>query len=81
MEATSMAVSALKGTFHTHGANVGINIGKAAGASKPNHLHVQIVPRWHNDTNWIHIIGQTSVITQEMHEVYRKLKAKFDAEV
>ncbi len=78
MEATSMAVAALKKTFNTHGANVGINIGKAAGASKPDHLHIQIVPRWHDDTNWIHIIGQTGVITQDMQEVYEKLKTEFE---
>lgn len=78
MEVTSMAVTALKKAFNTHGTNVGINIGKAAGASKPDYLHVQIVPRWHDDTNWIHIIGQTGVITQDMQEVYKTLKTKID---
>ncbi len=78
MEVIAIAVSALKEAFNCDGANVGINIGKAAGASKPDHLHVQVVPRWFADTSWMHTIGQTAVVAVDMHQVYQQLKAQFD---
>lgn len=72
------AVCCLKETYNIDGANVGINLGSAAGASKPDHLHVHILPRWHHDTGWLHTIGQTSVMAHDMQKVYTKLKTWFD---
>ena len=65
--------------YNAEGANVGINLGKVAGATKPDHIHVQIVPRWYGDTTWIHIIGKTSVLAHDLHNTYAILKEKFDA--
>ena len=78
MEIIALSVNILVDVFNADGVNVGINIGRAAGASKPDHLHVQILPRWHNDTSWIHIIGKTSLLAQDLYLTYNLLKEKYD---
>ncbi len=78
MQVAQQAVVALKQIYKVDGVNVGINLGSAAGASKPEHLHVHILPRWHHDTGWLHTLGQTSVMTNSMHNVYDKLKTEFN---
>lgn len=61
-----------------HGFNVGINIGRCAGAGLPGHLHIHIVPRWNGDTNYMAVCGQTDVVSQSMQELYNKLKPMCD---
>ncbi|MCK5632181.1 HIT domain-containing protein [bacterium] len=59
--------------------NIGINLGKIAGAGMPAHLHMHILPRWLGDTNFLPVFGQTKVISIDLTTVYKQLKPSFDA--
>ena len=59
--------------------NLGMNLGRSAGAGMAGHLHYHLVPRWDGDTNFMPIIAETKVISQHIHETYDCLKPSFDA--
>lgn len=61
--------------LHAEGFNLGVNLGRVAGAGVPGHLHVHLVPRWTGDTNFIPITGDTKVLSQSLDELYRLLRA------
>jgi ATP adenylyltransferase len=65
---------ALRLAVSPHGFNVGVNLGRCAGAGVPGHLHIHIVPRWDGDTNFMEVCGGTDVISQGMRELYTQLK-------
>ena len=67
--------SALEQVLHPHGFNIGANIGKVAGAGIDKHLHVHIVPRWNGDTNFMPILADVKVVSQDI-EKHRALLAK-----
>jgi ATP adenylyltransferase len=77
MELINISVTTVKKALKAEGINVGINIGKAAGAGIPSHLHVHILPRWNGDTNYMPTIGQTKVISFDLNTIYETLTKAF----
>jgi len=74
MKLTRDTQEALSLAIKPHGFNVGMNFGRCAGAGLPDHLHVHVVPRWDGDTNFMHVCGDTDVISQSLTELYEQLK-------
>lgn len=68
----------LKKSLEAQGINIGLNMGRAAGAGIPSHLHVHIVPRWVGDTNFMPIIAETKTISFDMQQIYAKLSVAFN---
>lgn len=66
--------SALKKILNPSGFNIGMNIGRVAGAGIANHLHTHIVPRWLGDINCMPVIANTKVVSQSLEELYLRLK-------
>lgn len=71
------AVKAVKLAYSPHGINIGMNLGRAAGAGLETHIHYHVVPRWRGDTNFMPIIADTKVISEMLEDTYRKLKEAF----
>ena len=80
IETVSRVVGILDRMFRPQGYNVGLNLGKSAGAGLPGHLHWHIVPRWDGDTNFMPVLGQTKVIVESLHDFYDRLVAELAAE-
>lgn len=65
--------SLLDKTLKPAGYNIGMNLGRVAGAGFPGHLHIHIVPRWKGDSNFMPVIGETKVISQSLKILHEKL--------
>ncbi len=78
-ELTQVCMEAMERTLHPHGFNLGWNMGTIAGAGLEEHIHLHIVPRWKGDTNFMPVLGETKVISQDMWECYDQLKAALDS--
>lgn len=71
-------IGVLKKVMNPEGFNVGLNLGKVAGAGVEEHMHFHIVPRWNGDTNYMTAIGDVRVIPQHIIETYNTLKPFFN---
>jgi len=69
------SVKLLKEGFGAKGVNIGMNLGKAAGAGIAEHIHMHLVPRWKGDTNFITTIAQTRVYSTDFEKIYEKIKS------
>jgi ATP adenylyltransferase len=70
--------AAITEAYAPHGMNLGINLGKPAGAGVPGHLHMHVVPRWNGDTNFMTVIGHTRVLPEELPQTAGKLRPIFE---
>ena len=73
--ALGRAVRALKAAYSPDGLNVGANLGEAAGAGVPGHLHLHVVPRWNADTNFMTTVAETRVLPEALDATYDRVKA------
>ncbi len=78
MELTRRSEIALREDYAPHGLNMGINLGKAAGAGVLDHLHLHVVPRWNGDTNFMTIVGTTRVLPEELPDAAARLRPIFE---
>lgn len=83
METVQLSIDALEESIRPHGFNFGANIGKAAGAGIDDHLHFHIVPRWNGDINFMPVLGEVKVISQDLRQTkkilidaYNSIKSK-----
>jgi len=72
--------SAIRKRMNADGFNIGLNLGRVAGAGVPGHLHWHIVPRWPGDTNFMPVVGDTKVISQSLEALYDLLREELNGE-
>lgn len=77
MRVTQRAIAALQQAYHPDAFNVGMNLGKVAGAGVPDHLHIHVVPRWNGDTNFMPILADTKVLPESLEQTYERLRPFF----
>jgi ATP adenylyltransferase len=74
MELASKAIQVLQQVYGPEGYNLGINIGKVAGAGVAGHVHLHVVPRWGGDTNFMSSLGDTRVLPETLEDTYQRVK-------
>ncbi len=79
MRLTRLGTRLLNMTFYPDACNLGVNMGRAAGAGIPDHLHWHIVPRWNGDTNFMTVLGEVRVIPESLEVVYERLTANLSS--
>jgi ATP adenylyltransferase len=72
--ALQRAVVALKEASRPHGLNLGVNLGRVAGAGVPGHIHWHALPRWDGDTNFMTSVAEARVISEDLRSTWEKLK-------
>jgi ATP adenylyltransferase len=77
MELAQRVHSALESTYHPEGYNLGMNLGRCAGAGVADHLHLHLLPRWTGDSSFMTVIGETRVEPEDLPTVYDKLVGYF----
>ncbi|MGI8919550.1 MAG: HIT family protein [Pyrinomonadaceae bacterium] len=79
MDLTKRAEAAIRGAYQPDGINVGMNLGRAAGAGIAGHIHVHMLPRWNGDTNFMTTVGETRVLPEDLSTTYCKLRDSFSS--
>ena len=74
---TRKAEGLLRKAYSPDGVNLGMNLGKSAGAGIADHVHMHVLPRWHADSNFLTTIGETRVLPEALEDTFRKLKPLF----
>jgi ATP adenylyltransferase len=77
MDLAKRAQAALREAYHPEGFNLGMNLGRVAGAGVPDHIHLHIMPRWTGDTSFMTAIAETRVLPEDLQTTYNKLREKF----
>ncbi|HLZ31357.1 MAG TPA: HIT domain-containing protein [Chloroflexota bacterium] len=77
MTLTQRCVGVLQQAYQPQGFNVGMNLGKAAGAGVPDHVHLHVVPRWVGDTNFMPVVGHAKVLPETLDQTYDRLAPLF----
>lgn len=77
MDLTKRCQTALREAYQPTGFNIGMNLGRSAGAGIVDHIHIHILPRWTGDTNFATTVSNTRVIPEDLATTYQKLRAKF----
>lgn len=72
------SLSILKDNFNPDGFNIGMNIGKSAGAGVKDHFHLHVVPRWAGDANFMAVVGKTKVLSYSIEKVFEILEREFN---
>ncbi len=79
MRLTDFSIRAQERAFRPEGFNIGMNLGRAAGAGIDDHLHIHVVPRWVGDTNFMPVLGDVKVIPEHLEATYKQLVEAFAA--
>jgi len=79
MEEVRRAAAVLQGAYRPEGINVGMNLGRAAGAGIVDHLHWHLVPRWVGDNNFMPVLGDIRVMVDHLDATWEKVRAGYDA--
>ncbi len=79
MSMAILATRAIKEEMRCQGLNLGINLGKVAGAGIADHLHMHLVPRWDGDTNFMPVVADTKVMPETLDQTYARLKKAIEA--
>jgi ATP adenylyltransferase len=79
MESVQHAVVALKSAYGPDGVNIGVNIGRSAGAGVPGHVHVHVLPRWDGDTNFMTSVAETRVLPEDLRSSCERLRKAWPA--
>jgi diadenosine tetraphosphate (Ap4A) HIT family hydrolase len=78
-EATRQSIAALEAAYDPDGLNMGANLGRAAGAGIPAHVHLHVLPRWSGDTNFMTSVAETRVMPETLQSVWQKLISSWPA--
>jgi ATP adenylyltransferase len=77
IDLTRRAEAALRKVYQPHGINLGMNVGRAAGAGVAGHIHMHVLPRWQADSNFMTVIGETRILPETLDVTWGKLRGEF----